>query len=218
MGELQEEKKRAESSYSDEDLLVLMSYRSENEREAEEAFKEFDSRYKSFIWSLCYYVCKNGPFGGKELAEDVFMQTRTRVYYSAHTYDSSKGKIKTWISRIAKNEMNDLLGVLKEKRIGEKTFVSLDEALAVVTVDVADEIETPEKKLLNTALDSLTEKERDILMTYMLYQDGNKHLPDEVLEELRKRYQTTSANIRMIKMRTLDKIKKIIEANAVLSK
>ena len=91
------------STYTDEDLLVLMSYQSENEEEAKQAFNEFDSRYKEFIWKLCYNVCKNGEFGDEELAKDVFMQTRACIYFSSHTYDPGKGKIKTWISRIARN-------------------------------------------------------------------------------------------------------------------
>ncbi len=220
MEEMQVEEKRAESSYNDEDLLVLMSYRDENKQEAEQAFIEFDSRYKNFIWSVCYKVCINGIFESEELAKDVFMQTRTRIYYSAHTYDPSKGKIKTWISRIAKNEMLDLLGILQEKRIGEKLFVSLDEARAVATEDSVNESEfqTPEKKIIDEALNSLTERERDILLTYMLYQDGNRHLPDDMIEELKKRHDTSSANLRMIRMRSMNKVKKFIEDNSDLLK
>jgi len=218
MGELQVEKEREESSYSDEDLLVLMSFQKENELEAKQAFKEFDKKYQQFIWSLCCNVCRNGVYGGEELAKDVFMQTRACIYYSAHTYNPSKGKIKTWISRIAKNEMYDLLGILKEKRIGEKVFVPLEEARTISNVDVEDEIEveTPEKKVIYDALNSLTDKEREILMTYFLYLDGNKHLPDVVLQELIEKYQTTSDNLRMIKKRTLDKINKFINDNTDL--
>lgn len=51
----------------------------------------------------------------------------------------------------------------------------------------------------------------------MLYHDGNKHLPDEVLKELMERYQTTSGAIRMIKKRALDKIEKFIKENSSLS-
>lgn len=40
----------------------------------------------------------------------------------------------------------------------------------------------------------------------MMYQDGNKHLPDEILNELRLRYNTTSENIRQIKKRAMVKL------------
>lgn len=67
----------------------------------------------------------------KELAKDVFMNTMMAVYQNSHTYNASKSKVTTWMSNIAKHEMFDLLDVLKEKRIGEKTFVPLDDNLVV---------------------------------------------------------------------------------------
>lgn len=38
-------------SYSDEDLFVMMSFREENEMEAQAAFRIFYDRYKDFLWS-----------------------------------------------------------------------------------------------------------------------------------------------------------------------
>lgn len=52
----------------------------------------------------------------------------------------------------------------------------------------------------------MSEREKDIIFTYMMYQDGNKHLPDEILNELRLRYNTTSENIRQIKKRAMTKL------------
>jgi len=42
----------------------------------------------------------------------------------------------------------------------------------------------------------------------MQYSDGNKHLPDEVVSELCQRYGTLPDNLRQIKKRSLDKVKK----------
>ena len=53
----------------------------------------------------------------------------------------------------------------------------------------------------------IRDRERDVLLTYMMYQDGNKHLPDEVTKLLCERYGTTSVNLRKIKQRTLEKVK-----------
>jgi len=202
-------------SYSDEDLFVIMSFQEESEMEAQKAFRVFYDRYKSFLWNLCYRVCQND----EELAKDVFMNTMMAVYQNSHTYNASKSKITTWISIIAKHEMLDLLDVLKEKRIGEKTFVPLDDNLAISDAEEEDiSIETPEKKALEEALQTLSEKEKDILLTYMMYQDGNKHLPDEVTEFLCDRYATTNVNLRKIKQRTLEKVKSHILQNTHLLK
>lgn len=201
-------------SYSDEDLFVMMSFREENEMEAQIAFRVFYDRYKRFLLSLCHKVCQNN----EELAKDVFMNTMMAVYQNFHTYNASKSKITTWISSIAKHEMLDLLDVLKEKRIGEKTFVPLDDNLVISDVEEDISIETPEKRALDEALQTLSEKERDILLTYMMYKDGNKHLPDEVTKFLCDRYATTSLNLRKIKQRTLEKVKKHILQNTHLLK
>lgn len=201
-------------SYSDEDLFVMMSFREENEMEAQAAFRIFYDRYKDFLWSLCYRVCQND----EELAKDVFMNTMMAVYQNSHTYNVSKSKVTTWMSNIAKHEMFDLLDVLKEKRIGEKTFVPLDDNLVIPDIKDDTNIETPEKKALNEALQTLSEKERDVLLTYMMYQDGNKHLPDEVTKLLCERYGTTSVNLRKIKQRTLEKVKTHILQNTHLLK
>ena len=174
--EILQNKEQTYISYSDEDLFVMMSFREENEMEAQAAFRIFYDRYKDFLWSLCYKVCQND----EELAKDVFMNTMMAVYQNSHTYNASKSKVTTWMSNIAKHEMFDLLDVLKEKRIGEKTFVPLDDNLVIPDIKDDTNIETPEKKALNEALQTLSEKERDVLLTYMMYQDGNKHLPDAV--------------------------------------
>ncbi|MDR0683011.1 MAG: sigma-70 family RNA polymerase sigma factor [Dysgonamonadaceae bacterium] len=199
------------NDYSDEDLLIIISFQNENEKEAKEAFKIFYNRHKDFLWSLCYSICtKNKKISeGKELAKDIFNNTMMSVYKSSHTYDSQKGKVRTWMSRIAKNEMCDLL-----KR--ETRHIPLNEDICpVINVDVEEEINipSPEKKVLDEALNKLSEKETDILLTYMQYSDGNKHLPDEVLNELRQRYNTTAESLRQIKKRSLDKVKGYITSN-----
>ncbi len=219
MDVLQNEKQAA-VSYSDEDLLVVISFREQNEVEAKEAFKVFYDRYYRFLFSLCYNVCKNIEPNGEDLAKDVFVNTMMAVYKSSNTYDSSKSKITTWLSRIAKREMLDLLNILNEKRIGEKQFIPLNKDLAISDKDTEEsiEIETPQKKALDEALQNLSDKERDVLLTYMMYQEGNKHLPDEVIKVLCDRYETSSINLRKIKQRALEKVKSHIKQHSQLLK
>jgi DNA-directed RNA polymerase sigma subunit (sigma70/sigma32) len=79
-------------------------------------------------------------------------------------------------------------------------------------------IETPQKKALDEALQTLSDKERDILLTYMMYQEGNKHLPDEVIQVLCDRYETSSINLRKIKQRALEKVRSHIIQHSHLLK
>ena len=199
------------TEYSDEDLLVLMSFQKENKKEAEYAFQVFYDKYTNFLWSLCYSICtkRKGVSEGKELAKDVFNNTMMSIYESSHTYDSQKSKVKTWMSRIAKNEMCDL-----EK--GESLFTPLNKDIYyVLDNDGEEDIDfvSPEKKDLDKALDTLSEKEKDVLLTYMLYSDGKKHLPDEIIRELCQRYCTLPATLRQIKKRSLEKVKNYLTSN-----
>jgi RNA polymerase sigma factor (sigma-70 family) len=216
--EIARNNEQSKISYTDEDLFVLMSYKEENEDEAKEAFTIFYDRYLKLVWSLCYKVCSYHDRSGNELAEDVFNNVMISIYEHP-TYDSSKGKLSTWISKIARNEMKDLLDLLNEKRIGEKKFVALnDKILSNIHEEVYSEadFETPEKKILDDAIKTLSDREQEILLKYMLYQDGNKHLPDDVLKALCDKYGTTSVNLRKIKERSLKKIRIFIEQNSDL--
>ena len=196
-------------SYSDEDLLVLMSFREENEEEAKCAFELFYKRYGDLLWNLCLSVCSNIEYESEELAKDVFANTMSAVYYSSHTYDSKKANVKTWMSTIAKNKMRDLLKIFTETRIDEKEFENIE-----AKNEIEIQFTTPQQKALDKALETLSEREKDVLFTYMTFQDGRKHLPDEEIEMLCKRYDTTSQNLRKIKERAINKIKNHIIQNS----
>jgi RNA polymerase sigma factor (sigma-70 family) len=188
---------------SDEDLLIMTSFQNENEEEAKEAFKIFYDRHKQYLWNLCCKVCRD-----IDMANDVMQNTWIAIYKYSHTYNANKSSVKTWMSKIANNEMIDLL-----KK--ETSFIHLNEDVySIPDVDDAEEI-TPslEKREVDKALNLLSDKEKDILLTYMQYSDGNKHLPDEVISELCRRYSTLPANLRQIKKRSLNKVKDHINSN-----
>jgi RNA polymerase sigma factor (sigma-70 family) len=190
------------NTYSDEDLLFMVSLQNENEKEAKEAFGILYGRHIQFLWNSCHKVCRDS-----ELAKDVIQNTWMAIYKSSHTYDAKKSSVKTWMSIIAKNKMLDIVK-------GETEFVPLNEDFYSISNDEDEAIITsPEKEKLDNALNSLSERDKDILLTYMQYSDGNKHLPDEVISELCQRYNTLPATLRQIKKRSLDKMKEMITSN-----
>ena len=204
------------TNYSDEDLFILMSYKDENEVDAHEAFTIFYNRYKGFLWNLCVSVCRNCKTADDvELAKDVFQNTMISIYEYCHTFNPSKSKLKTWISSIAKNSMRNLLIQSKDLRIDDQ-LESLLESEIIDTVVAEFEFETDQQKALGEALKTLSDRDQDILLTYMMYEDGKKHLPDNVLQFLLKKYDTTSENLRQLKGRSLKKIKNHILNNVYL--
>lgn len=50
----------------------------------------------------------------------------------------------------------------------------------------------------------------------MMYKDGNKHLPDDVINSLCEKYQTTPVNLRKIKQRALTEVERHIRINTSL--
>lgn len=206
--------KQIETLYSDEDLFVMMSFREENEAEAKEAFRLFYNRYKNLLWSLCYGLCRKLDVNnGKELAEYIFTNTMIAIYEHP-TYDSSKSKLSTWMSKIAYHEALDLIN--GHKINDSKNCVSLNETMAISTSEDVDSTRysLPQRKVLDDALNTLTEREKEILLICMMHQEPHKHLSYEVLNELGSRFGTTPANVRQIKKRALDKLKAYVSQNS----
>ena len=191
-------------TYSDSELLLLMSYQEEDEVEAKLAFDEFRRRYNDILWRACYKVCSYYS-QSEELQDIVFNNTLLSIYKS-NSYDETKGNILLWIFGIAKNELWLALAEINstEKPLSEDESYKLE----LLTDYKSDEQfeDRFELKLLSNAINTLPEREQEILLTYHQYSDGNKHLPDIVLERLKEKYQTTSPNIRKIKQRATEKV------------
>lgn len=189
--------------FSDEHLFKLIASKSEYLELAQNAYEEIYRRYAKLIWNLCNSACES--FVVVDLPafiEEVFSQTMIAIYEHP-TYKPGKGKVATWISKIAQNKARDLI------KDWPRPCEVLDGSRSIsylVEYDDEEDYITPEQQQLNQALSHISEKERDIILTYMMYQDGNKHLPDDILNELRLRYNTTSENIRQIKKRAMTKL------------
>lgn len=175
---------------------------------------------------MCIKSC--GQFiNGQQLADDIFQNTILKALKGIHGLrqrmtDSSTNNsnyIKAWLSRIARNELIDFLRKNPdEKRLANEFRINSEELEISYDINEDDneDIERPsiEKEQLDKALSSLTERERDILMTYFLYQykdNPNGHLPDTVIENLCKKHGVKSDNLRQIKKRALMKLKKACE-------
>lgn len=190
--------------FTDAHLFELIASKNDNLEMAQKAYEVIYDRYAKLMWNLCNSACEN--FAVIDLSafiEEVFSQTMIAIY-EYPTYKPAKGKVATWISKIAQNKAKDLI------KDWPRPCDMLDDSRSfsyLVECDDDDEdYITPEQQQLNQVLSKMSEREKDIIFTYMMYQDGNKHLPDEILNELRLRYNTTSENIRQIKKRAMTKL------------
>lgn len=212
----QRSEKQTIASYTDEDLFFLMSLKNEEEAEAQQAFNIFYKRYSNLLWSLCYSVCKKIDIANvEEFAKCIFNNTMVAIYEHP-TYDTKKAKLSTWISKIAYHEALDLITEFKVNDSKKNDPLNKEIADSFKNKEGIVDIETPEKEILNEALNLLKERDREILLTYFMYKEDHKKIPEKVLLELSNKYNTTTVNIRQIRKRALDKIKSHITTNTNL--
>ena len=109
--------------------------------------KEFTKIYNenvNFVFFKIKVMVKN-----KQLAEDLTNETFIKVYQKFDTFDSTKGKITTWINNIAKNTVIDYVRVKKNTNTVSVEDMKYDDSYAFQFV--AKNIET-DKELTNNEL------------------------------------------------------------------
>jgi DNA-directed RNA polymerase sigma subunit (sigma70/sigma32) len=83
--------------------------------------------------------------------------------------------------------------------------------------DFVGALPSPRLIALCEALDSLSAKERDVLIVWAeYYRFGNKfqRLPDDISASLAEKWNTTPENVRQIRKRAIGKIRKHVETCA----
>jgi RNA polymerase sigma factor (sigma-70 family) len=191
--------------------------------DSSKAKNEFYYRYRSFLLQVCRKSCSHF-INGDELADDVFQNTMIKAFNGINRLHEKlvKGKtensfhIKAWLSVIAKNELIEFLRKNPDERNLANNFrlSYIENEIPFEFIEINEEnFSKPsiEQEALEKGLAALTERERDILMTYILYHnqsEPNRHLPDDILGSLCSRYKISSDNLRQIKKRALLKLKK----------
>lgn len=174
--------------------------------EAKEAFGKIYNKYKKDLWRVCTSVC--GDDGNADL---VYEATWKKIWNNPkYDYYKYGGSFNAWMSKIANRAWLDI----RVKAILGSDVEMPEIAVAPEDYD-CDEAEgsiSINEKLLEEALHQLSEKEYDVLLTYIEYDtDQKKHVPDQFIEALKTKYQTTSVNLRKIKSRALQKVKDYID-------
>lgn len=192
--------------WTDEQMRVVRENMDSDREKAWEAFGEIYKKYKNFLWLLCIKVC-----GDRSNADLVYEDTWKKVWKSPiYDYNEYKVSFKVWMSIIARRAWLDV----QKRAILDSDAEMPESAVDPKEFEIVEEIETlnAQKQVLEDALHQLSEKEYDILMTYIEYDtDKKRHIPDNILTVLTTKYQTTAVNLRQIKCRALKKVKDYIE-------
>jgi RNA polymerase sigma factor (sigma-70 family) len=206
------------SQEPDEDLLVYMTMRDDDSSVANEAWAEFYKRHIDYIYGICCRVsrCVLADSGPEDLAQLTFI----RAYEKASTFKSGgikdpgmlRLRVRAWLGRIAQNIYRDMLRGRKDAR---ELAIDREELEEVPEPIQAAPTTSAYKRLLDEAIDSLSEKKRHVLrVTYQYNRPGKEHqrLPNDVAEDLAKTLNTTSLNIRQLRHRGLREIDQYIKS------
>lgn len=192
-----------------EDILLQLSDKAEQERDAVAAFNLLYRGYSKFLSSVISAALRNCGIYDEHVVNTVLNNTFLIIYekplfFSFPPEAVDDKRFKAWLATVARNELKRLL----------MEYYSTTVSLALVACEpVADSEELPEDvfegvnfKILNDALNTLSERDKDILMTLYLFYEEGKKTPSDVLNMICKMHDTTNQNIRKIKERGEKKI------------
>jgi RNA polymerase sigma-70 factor (ECF subfamily) len=74
-----------------------------------QAFDELVLRYQKRVWSVIHRLLQGAVSDPREEANDLAQETFIKAWCARHSYDESKGKFSSWLSRIATNTTIDFL-------------------------------------------------------------------------------------------------------------
>lgn len=183
-------------------MREVRAYKDSDRDKAREAFGKVYQKYQENLYTLCRKVC-----GDEGSADLVYGETWKKIWNKPeYDYQGYKTTFMVWASIIAKRIWIDL----RQKtilRTDHEKFPDIPIEAHEYEIEENPELPNINEALLEEALHQLTEKEYDILMTYIEYDtDKKKHVPDRIIEELTAKYQTTPVNLRQIKSRSLKKV------------
>jgi RNA polymerase sigma factor (sigma-70 family) len=201
---------------SDAELLTRVSERALDAARARAAESEFYARHARYLYCVLVQRLRRPlALAGREI-EDLIQETFFRAFARAGTFraaqyldeEAERRRTRAWLGRIAQNLVADWLTDARE--------VSASPYLDTLAEPEAgpSSSRSPRLRLMREALDTLSERERDVLRVAALYfRPGEEHqrLPNEVSAELAKRWETTSENVRAIRSRATKKLKEYLE-------
>lgn len=192
-----------------EETLLLISERSSEEGAALTAFTNLYKNYSKFLNSVISGALKNSGIYDEHVLNTVMNNTFYKLYENPLVFSFPKNTeddktFKAWLSVVARNELKLLL---KEYYHSNTSLEESGMEPAIISEELPLEVfESTNIKVLNDALNTLSERDRHILLTIYLYYEEGKNTPSSTLDLLCEMYGTTKVNIRKIRERSEKKI------------
>lgn len=189
-----------------EDILLTISFKDEDEKSALKAFNVLYKGYSKIVSAIVKKNLKNMGIYDEQLHQAVINNVFHKLYENPLSFSVPKTAkndncFKGWLSVVSRNELISLL----DEYFGKE--FSLHSVQSKESVEVSEEIyESVNSKLMNEALNTLTTRDREIILTLYNYHEDGRKTPTEILNQIAKLHNTTKPNIRKIKERSEKKI------------
>ncbi|MNU16911.1 hypothetical protein D3C71_50850 [compost metagenome] len=192
-----------------EDILQILSEKATSESQVATAFTSLYRGYSKFLASVVAAGLERMGIYDRQVLNTVINNTFYILYEKPQKFafpdNATDDKpFKGWLSTVAHNELKRLLKEYFEK---STPLVPVMTEAALESEEIDDVFfESVNLKIMNDALNTLSDRDRQILWTLYLYYEEGKNTPSEVLNLLCKIHNTTKENIRQIKKRSEKKI------------
>lgn len=192
-----------------EDILLTISYKEENEKESLDAFNLLYKEYSKLLSGIVKKNLKDMGIYDVELHQVVINNVFYKLYekpllFSVPRDAKNDNCFKAWLSVVARNE---LISQIKQYNRKERLFDSASEESLLERVEINPEVTSGINfEIMQGALDSLSQRDREIMMMLYNYYEEGKKTPTEILDEIAALHKTTKPNIRKIRERSVKKI------------
>lgn len=204
------------------DLIVAIQI-TDNNRILNQLQTEFFERYRDYVYKAACRICSSFP-DVEDTAVDITQETFIKAFNNLNSFqlpkleisEKSDKLIKAWLGKIG----NNIFFSLYEKR---KNFEYINEAYdEIASYDDFDDCQDIEdynefnnefEVKLAKAFEKLSEREQYIILRYANENciGSGQHLSQNEIESLCNYYKTNAVNIRQIKKRALDKLKRYLK-------
>lgn len=148
------------------DERTITAIRNRNEA----AINEVITKYSKLLWSVAGAVLNN--MGSTQDVEECVADTFIYLWEHPEKYNSQRGKLKTWLSIIARTQ-----AVNRCREIAKQNIIPLEESDFVDQLGIVDTfLESETRRALLAAVNALGEPDREILIRRYYYDQKPKEI------------------------------------------
>lgn len=142
---------------SDESLIAAIQKRNET------VIHEIITKYSRLLWSVAGAVLNN--IGSAQDVEECVADTFIYLWEHPDKYDPRRGKLKTWLSMIARTR-----ALNRYREIAKRNTIPLEDSAIIDCLAIVDNfLQEETRKTLLAAINALSEPDREILLRRYYY-------------------------------------------------